>query len=44
MLQVSEVDDGRKTMALVTAALAVLILLPGIPDPSQIAIDSGTFL
>jgi hypothetical protein len=42
--EVTEVDDARKTIALAIAAIAVCILLPGIPDPTQIALDSGTFL
>jgi len=42
--EVTEVDDVRKTIALAIAAIAVCILLPGIPDPTQIALDSGTFL
>lgn len=42
--EVTEVDEARKTAALVIAAIAVCILLPGIPDPTQIALDSGTFL
>jgi len=42
--EVTEIDEGRKKLALAIATIAVLMLLPGIPDPAQISIDSGTFL
>lgn len=42
--EVTEVDETRKSIALAIALIAVCILLPGIPDPTQLALDSGTFL
>lgn len=42
--EVSDIDEGRKKFALISAAIAVAVLLPGIPDPSRVVLDTGTFL
>lgn len=40
--EVSDVNELRKTLALGLAALAVLILLPAFPDPTEVALMSSS--
>lgn len=42
--EVTEIDDRRKTMALGIVAVAVMILLPGVPDKVDLALSTGNFL
>lgn len=41
---VTEVDDRRKALALGIVAVAVMILLPGVPDKVDLALSTGSFL
>ncbi len=41
---VSEMDDKRKALALGIVAVAVAILLPGVPDKVDLALQTGSFL
>lgn len=41
---VTEVDDKRKALALGIVAVAVMILLPGVPDKVDLALSTGSFL